>query len=93
MTAAALKLHDLGPGQPETYVTVEMVTRARATRIVEAQRVNPSFNASSNQMIGSPETTALYLTTLWDDDVGAVPKSWIRSWFGKLTQGTNPQFK
>ncbi|KAJ5855615.1 Chloroperoxidase [Penicillium soppii] len=76
-----LNLYDtLGP-ENNQYVTVETAARARAARVKEAQRVNPSFNASANQIMGSPGTTALYLTTLWDDNVSAAPKAWVRAFF------------
>jgi hypothetical protein len=83
-TSERLKLNDLGPGNSERYVTVEVAAKAQAARVVDAKKANPSFNASANQMMGGPGTTALYLTTLWDDKAGAVPKSWIRAWFGML---------
>ncbi|KAK0755167.1 Chloroperoxidase [Schizothecium vesticola] len=81
MTSARLKLNDSGPEKLENYVTVEVAAKAQAARVVDAKKANPSFNASANQMRGGPGTTALYLTTLWDDKAGAVPKSWIRAWF------------
>jgi len=81
-TSARLKLNDLGPEKSERYVTVEVAAKAQAARVVDAKKANPAFNASANQMRGGPGTTALYLTTLWDDKAGAVPKSWIRAWFG-----------
>ncbi|KAK1830941.1 Peroxidase, family 2-domain-containing protein [Podospora conica] len=81
MTAARLRLYDIGPGNSERYVTVEAAAKAQAARNADAKKVNPTFNASAAQMIGGPGTTALYLTTLWDDKAGAVPKSWIRVWF------------
>lgn len=63
-------------------MTVEAAAKAQAARIVDAKKANPSFNASENQITGGQGTTALYLTTLWDDEAGAAPKSWIRAWFG-----------
>lgn len=84
-TSARLKLNDLGPEKSERYVTVEAAAMAQAARIVDAKKANPNFNASENQMTGGQGTTALYLTTLWDDEAGAAPKSWIRTWFGTST--------
>lgn len=69
-------------GDIDGYVTVEAAARARAARVEDAKRVNPAFNASEAQMMGSPGTTALYLVTLWDDKVGAVPKAWVKAWIG-----------
>jgi hypothetical protein len=69
----------------EKFVTVETAAKARAARVKDAMKANPQFNASALQMIGSPGTTALYLTTLWDDSVGAAPKSWIRAFFGRFS--------
>ncbi|KAJ5233153.1 Chloroperoxidase [Penicillium chermesinum] len=81
-TARRLQLYDTRGSVEDQYVTLEAAARARAARVADAKRANPSFNASANQMAGSPGTTALYLTTLWDDKVGAVPKSWIKAFFG-----------
>ena len=83
-TAKRLGLYDVGHSEMDRYVTVETAAKARAARVRGAMRVNPTFNASAIQVQGSPGTTALYLTTLWDDDVGAVPKAWIKAWFGKF---------
>lgn len=66
-------------------MTVEAAAKAQAARIVDAKKANPTFNASANQMTGGQGTTALYLTTLWDDEAGAAPKSWIRTWFGTFS--------
>ncbi|KAL7921470.1 Cloroperoxidase [Trichoderma austrokoningii] len=63
------------------YVTVETAAKARAARVADAMKVNPTFNASALEMQGSPGTTALWLTTLWDDSVGAAPKEWVKSFF------------
>jgi hypothetical protein len=59
-----------------------MAARARAARVKDAKSRNPEFNASASEVMGSPGTTGLYLTTLWDDRVGAAPKAWIRAFFG-----------
>ncbi|KAL4899902.1 hypothetical protein BDW74DRAFT_105906 [Aspergillus multicolor] len=79
--AQAMNLYDAGPCENDTLVTVEAAAKARAMRVKEAMRVNPAFNNSQGAMIGSPGTTALYLTTLWDDELDAVPKSWVRAFF------------
>lgn len=78
-----LGLYDVGRDPMSKYVTVEQAAKARASRVADAMRVNPTFNASTNEMLGSPGTTALYLVTLWDEAVGAAPKEWIKSFFGK----------
>ena len=83
-TAERLRLYDLGPSKEDRYVTVEAAAKARAARVKDAKKANPQFNASANALSGSPGTTALYLTTLWDAEAGAVPKAWIQSFFGKL---------
>ncbi|KAJ5325730.1 Chloroperoxidase [Penicillium brevicompactum] len=81
IVAQSLNLYDtLGP--EAQYVTVEMAAKARAVRVKNAKAINPTFNASDLATSGSPGTTGVYLTTLWDDRVGAVPKSWIRAFFG-----------
>ena len=82
--AERLGLYEAGDSETDQYVTVETAAKARAARVEDAKRVNPTFNASANQMSGSPGTTALYLTTLWDDKVGAAPKTWIRAFFGRF---------
>lgn len=46
-------------------------------------KANPGFNASKAQMDGSPGTTALYLTTLWDDEADGAPKAWVKAFFGR----------
>jgi hypothetical protein len=82
--AEKLGLYEFGDSKMDQYVTVETAAKARAARVANAKRINPTFNASALEMAGSPGTTALYLTTLWDDEVGAVPKAWIRAFFGKF---------
>lgn len=82
--AERLGLYEYGDSEKDQYVTVETAARARAARVADAKRINPTFNASANEITGSPGTTALYLTTLWDDKVGAVPKTWIRAFFGEF---------
>ncbi|SPQ20822.1 fc3d20d0-5662-4994-95a4-545218fe02f0 [Thermothielavioides terrestris] len=79
--AQYLGLYRTGPSKADKYVTVETAARARAQRVRDAMRANPHFNASANEMFGSPGTTALYLTTLWDDKADAAPKAWIRAFF------------
>ncbi|RFU75033.1 chloroperoxidase [Trichoderma arundinaceum] len=76
-----LDLDNVGRSPKSKYVTVEQAAKARAARVEDAMRVNPTFNASALEMLGSPGTTALYLVTLWDDTVGAAPKEWIKSFF------------
>ncbi|GAB1319428.1 hypothetical protein MFIFM68171_09638 [Madurella fahalii] len=76
-----LRLDEAGHSKMDKYVTVEAAAKARAARVQDAMRVNPTFNASANQMVGSPGTTALYLTTLWDDKADAAPKAWIKAFF------------
>ncbi|KAJ5087366.1 Chloroperoxidase [Penicillium angulare] len=80
--AKHLKLYETLGEEKNNYVTVEMAAKARAARVAEAKRVNPSFNASANEMSGSPGTTGLYLLTMWDDNFGAAPKAWVRAFFG-----------
>ncbi|EED13090.1 conserved hypothetical protein [Talaromyces stipitatus ATCC 10500] len=80
-TAHRLGLYDYGISEKDKYVTVETAARARAARVRDAMRINPVFNASANEMTGSPGTTALYLTTLWDDEAGGAPKEWVRAFF------------
>ncbi len=65
-------------------MTVEVAAKARAARVKDAMAANKGFNASANQMQGSPGTTALYLTTLWDAEKDGAPKKWVRAFFGKL---------
>ncbi|KAL4936995.1 hypothetical protein BDV06DRAFT_232876 [Aspergillus oleicola] len=79
--AEKLNLYDAGECGEDKYVTVESAARARAARVEDAKRANPMFNNSKNVMQGSPGTTALYLTTLWDDEAGAVPKAWVKAFF------------
>lgn len=81
--ARELHLYDTGPAREDRYVSVETAARARAVRVKEAKEANRAFNASSNQVSGSPGTTALYLVTLWDEEAGAAPKQWVRAFFGK----------
>ncbi|KAJ5783221.1 Chloroperoxidase [Penicillium paradoxum] len=63
------------------YISVEVAAKARAARVAEAKRVNPSFNAPTTAVMGSPGTTALYLLTLWDGKADAAPKNWVRAFF------------
>ncbi|KAK0610944.1 Chloroperoxidase [Immersiella caudata] len=81
-TSRRLRLNDYGPDKKELYVTVEAAAKAAAARVADAKKVNPTFNASESQQMGSPGTTALYLVTMWDEDAGAAPKAWVRSFFG-----------
>lgn len=77
--AARLDLYNL----TDKYVTMESAERVRRARVADDMAANPKFNASENQMIGSPGTTALYLAVLWDEAAGATHKTWIRVFFGK----------
>lgn len=80
--AKNLNLYKTGPSEADKYVTVEVAARARAARVRDAMKANKHFNASAAQMQGSPGTTALYLTTLWDAKADASPKAWIKAFFG-----------
>jgi hypothetical protein len=82
--AKRLRLYETGDSEMDKYVTVETAAKARAARVQDAMKVNPTFNASANALSGSPGTTALYLVTLWDAKVGAAPKAWIRAFFGRF---------
>ncbi|KAH8702338.1 Chloroperoxidase [Talaromyces proteolyticus] len=79
--AEKLGLYEHGDSEKDKYVTVETAAKARAARVRDAMKVNPTFNASLNEISGSPGTTALYLTTLWDTKADAAPKAWIRAFF------------
>jgi hypothetical protein len=81
--AENLGLYKTGHALEDKLVTIEVAAKARAARVKEAMRVNPQFNATARQQSGSIGTTALYLTTLWDDEVNATYKSWVRPFFGK----------
>jgi len=63
------------------YVTIETAAKARAARVKDAEMVNPTFNASETEINGSPGTTALYLTALWDYAVNATYKDWVKVFF------------
>ena len=65
----------------DTHVTVESVARARALRVKDAMAANPHFNRTAVDGGASIATTALFMTTLWDDEAGAVPKAWAESFF------------
>ncbi len=83
-TAGRLGLYECSEkGKDAKYVTVERAAKARAARVKDAMAVNRAFNASANQMRGSPGTTALYLVTMWDEKADAAPKEWVRSFFGQ----------
>jgi hypothetical protein len=79
-----LALNKITSDPASKYVTIETAAKVRAERVADAMRVNPTFNASTLEQQGSPGTTALWLTTLWDDSVGGAPKEWIKLFFGKL---------
>jgi hypothetical protein len=84
-TATSLGLYDAGVDcEDDLYVTVEVAARARAIRFKEAERLNPEFNVSELALMGSVGETALYMTTLWDYAAGAVPKAWVRAFFGEF---------
>lgn len=80
-----LALNEVTSDPMSKYVTVETAAKARLARVADAKKANKDFDASTLEMEGSPGTTTLYLTTLWDDSVGAVPKEWIKMFFGKST--------
>lgn len=82
--AKHLRLYETLGSEENNYITVEIAAKARAARVAEAKRVNPSFNASKNEIMGSPGTTGLYLLTMWDDNYGAAPKAWVKAFFGML---------
>ncbi len=79
--ARRLGLYDNGGNG---VVTVEAAAKARAARVKDAMAANKGFNASANQVQGSPGTTALYLTTLWDAEKEGAPKKWVRAFFGEF---------
>ncbi|SPO06285.1 uncharacterized protein DNG_08974 [Cephalotrichum gorgonifer] len=82
-----LGLGDVGKGDKGCkgpkggVVTAEIAAKARAARVKAAMEANPSFNSSKLQTDGSPGTTALYLTTLWDDKAEGAPKTWVKAFF------------
>ncbi len=78
-------LYQTGKCPMDKYLTLETAAKARIARVEDAMRVNPTFNASVAEKNGSPGTTALFLTTLWDSAVGAAPKAWVRAFFGRIT--------
>ncbi|KAK3987000.1 Chloroperoxidase [Cladorrhinum sp. PSN332] len=80
-TANRLGLYDCVKTEADKFVTVETAAIARAARVRDAKIANPHFNSSVNQQEGSPGTTGLYLASLWNETAGAVPKTWIRSYF------------
>lgn len=80
--AKSLRLYDTLESESDQFVTIEMAAKARAARVAEAKKVNPTFNASAMEMQGSPGTTGIWLATLWSDKYGAVPKSWVKAFFG-----------
>ncbi|KAK4188448.1 Chloroperoxidase [Podospora australis] len=94
-TANRLGLHDCVNTEADKFVTVETAAIARAARVRDAKVANPHFNASKAQQTGSPGTSALYLASLWNETAGAVPKTWVRSYFEKerlpYLLGYNPQ--
>jgi hypothetical protein len=84
-TATSLGLYDAGVDcEEDLYVTVEVAATARAARFREAEELNPEFNVTELALMGSVGETALYMTTLWDYAAGAVPKAWIRAFFGEF---------
>ncbi|KAI5468195.1 Chloroperoxidase [Mariannaea sp. PMI_226] len=62
----------------DRFVTVEMAAKATKNRLDLAKRINPEFNASTQQHVLEYVTTALYLLTVWDADENAAPKSWVK---------------
>jgi len=88
--AKRLRLDETGNSEMDQYVTVETAAKARAARVQDAMRANPTFNASASALSGSPGATTAYFVTLWDDKVGAVPKSWIKAWFGRSRPHRSP---
>ncbi|KAF3007318.1 hypothetical protein E8E14_005570 [Neopestalotiopsis sp. 37M] len=78
--AKSLSLYNLS-GEGGLYITVGMAARARAARVADAMKANPTFNASANEQMGSPGTTGLWLTTLWDHSLNKTHKDWTSSWF------------
>ena len=71
-----------GKGAKDGVVTVEVAAKARAAREQAAREANPDFNASELQVDGSPGTTGLYLSTLWDEETRGAPKAWVKAFFG-----------
>ena len=81
--AVNLDLYNTGPSEADKYVTIETAAKARAARVKDAMAANKDFDPAG-QPVGSPGTSALYMTSLWDDEAGAVPKVWIRALFGRF---------
>lgn len=77
------------PG-PTAYVSVETAARAWSAHHAEDMAANKDFTVGV--VNGSVGTTAFYLFTLWDDVTQSVPKSWVRSFFGKHTE-LSPHFR
>lgn len=69
---------------PTAYVSVESAARAWSAHYAEDMAANKDFTVGV--VNGSVGTTAFYLFTLWDDATQSVPKSWVRSFFGKHTK-------
>ena len=80
--AEDLGLHD---EEGARFVTIEVAARARANRQVAAQAANEHFNGSELQVGGSFGTSALYLTTLWDEEAQGARKDWVRIFFGEFS--------
>lgn len=91
--AERLNLYDAGNCEKDRYVTVETAARARAARVEDAMRANPNFTNSKLAMEGSPGTTSLYLTTLWDYEADGAPKAWVRAFFGMSSPSLVPHFR
>jgi hypothetical protein len=81
--AKDLGVYKIGHSLEDKLVTVEVAARARAARVKKAMQANRRFNVSTFEHAGSIGTTALYLATLWDNEVNATYKSWVRPFFGK----------
>ncbi|KAJ5708463.1 Chloroperoxidase [Penicillium malachiteum] len=56
-----LHLYETLGSEVDNYVTVELAAKARAVRVEEAKRINPTFNASTNEIQESPGTTGFIL--------------------------------
>lgn len=57
--AKNLNLDDTLGSEVNQYITVETAGKACAARAAQANRVNPSSNASAMQVMGNPGTKAL----------------------------------
>ena len=68
-------------------VNIQQAANARLARYLTSKSTNPEFTEDTNGDFAG--ATALYLSTMGDVETGMAARSWVKSFFGKISQISN----